>query len=73
MAPAIAGSQTSDGNQSLDRSCVHRINEYAGGSGKQARSTEDQLRSWRDAERLNDHVSAEQRAFHRVLIKGIAV
>jgi hypothetical protein len=43
----------------------------ASGVGKQARSVEDQLRSWRDAKRLNDRVNACQRAFDRVLIKRI--
>ena len=73
MATAVASSQAGDANQALDRAGLHHINEDASGIRKQARSIEDQLRSWRDADRLNDCMNACQRAFDSVPIKRITL
>jgi hypothetical protein len=58
MATAVAGSQAGDGNQALYRARLRHIDEDASGVGKQARSAKDQVRSWRDAKRLNDRINA---------------
>ncbi len=68
MATAVAGSETGHANQAFYCARFHRIDEDTGGGGKQACSAEDQLRGWRDAERLNDCLNARQRTR---LLKGL--
>ena len=60
MATAVAGSQTSNANQALDRRRLHRIDEDASGDGEQVRSAEDQFGGRRDAECLNDRLDRHQ-------------